>query len=236
MTLAGKKALVFGGTSGIGYATVRQLLQLGATVVGISRDPSKAEPLAGVTFEKCDVLDQEAMTKLFQAQAPFHIMICAATGGKRAMGPFLEMDLDEYQASFAKLWGYTNAVRLGTKHLTEDGNIVLVSGAAARVCKPGQVALSTVNSAVEQFARAVAPEISPRRINVVTPGLIETEMFGAAGDERSSKLQSMTAKNLIPRPGTPDEVAQAILFVATNGFVTGSTVDVDGGWKFSSAL
>ena len=177
-----------------------------------------------------------AMTKLFEAQAPFHIMICAATGGKRAMGPFLEMDLDEYQASFAKLWGYTNAVRLGTKHLTEDGNIVLVSGAAARVCKPGQVALSTVNSAVEQFARAVAPEISPRRINVVTPGLTETEMFGAASDERSSLLQAMTAKHLIPRPGTPDEVAQAILFVATNGFVTGSTVDVDGGWKFSSAV
>merc|ERR1712136_710456 len=140
-------------------------------------------------------------------------------GGKRAVGPFLEMDLDGYQASFDKLWGYTNAVRLGTKHLTENGSIVLVSGAPARRCKPGQA--------------AVAPEIAPRRINVVSPGLIETEMFGAASDERSSKLQAMTAKNLIPRPGTPDEVAQAIVYVATNGFVTGTTVDVDGGWLLS---
>mmetsp|Transcript_60769 Transcript_60769/g.161446 ORF Transcript_60769/g.161446 Transcript_60769/m.161446 type:complete len:234 (-) Transcript_60769:68-769(-) len=233
MTLAGKKALVFGGTSGIGYATVRQLLQLGATVVGISRDPSKAEPLAGVTFEKCDVLDREAMTKLFEAQAPFDILVNAATGGKRAVGPFLEMDLDGYQASFDKLWGYTNTVRLGTKHLTENGSIVLVSGAPARRCKPGQAAIASVGGAVEQFARAVAPEIVPRRINVVSPGLIETEMFGAAGDDRSSKLQAMTAKNLIPRPGTPDEVAQAIVYVATNGFVTGTTVDVDGGWLLS---
>ena len=55
-------------------------------------------------------------------------------------------------------------------------------------------------------------------------------MFGADDDERAAKLGQATAAHLIPRPGTPEEVASAVLFLATNRFVTGTTIDVDGGW------
>ena len=230
---AGKKALVFGGTSGIGLAAVNQLLEQGAQVVAISRDPSKAGDISGVTLEACDVRDVDALNQLFAAHAPFDLLISAATGGSRAAGPFLQMDLSAYQASFDKLWGYTNIVRLGTEHLSETGAIVLVSGAPARRAKPGQAALASVGGAVEQFARAVAPELAPRRINVVSPGVIDTPMFGPDADARGKMLQGATAKNLIPRAGTADEVAEAIVFVAGNEFVTGTTVEVDGGWILS---
>ena len=230
---AGKKALVFGGTSGIGLAAVNQLREQGAQVVAISRDPSKAGDIPGVTLEACDVRDVDALNQLFAAHAPFDVLISAATGGSRAAGPFLQMDLAAYQASFDKLWGYTNIVRLGTEHLTESGAIVLVSGAPARRAKPGQAALASVGGAVEQFARAVAPELAPRRINVVSPGVIDTPMFGPDAGARVKILEGATARNLIPRAGTADEVAEAIVFVAGNEFVTGTTVEVDGGWILS---
>ena len=231
--LQGKKALVFGGTSGIGLATAIKLRNEGADVLAISRDPKKAAAVADandIGLARCDVRDRDALDALVKQHAPVDIIIAAATGGKRAVGPFLTMDMDAYQASFDKLWGYANIVRYGTPHMAEDGCVVLVSGAPARKAKQGQVSLASVGAAVEQFARTLAPEIAPRRINVVSPGIIATPMFGDATDERSAKLTNATANHLIPRAGLPEEVAEAVMFVVKNKFVTGTTVDVDGGW------
>ncbi len=235
MNPSGRKALVFGGTSGIGLAAVQQLAARGASTVAISRSPEKAkDDVPGDTMLKaCDVRDREALSALFAKHAPFDILVCAATGGKRAAGPFLEMDLDGYQGSFDKLWGYTNCVRLGTEHMADDGTIVLVSGAPARKGRVGQIALASVGAAVEQFVRVLAPEIAPRRINVVSPGVVDTPMFGPEGEQRSGMLAGATAKHLIPRPGTPDELADGILFLIENDFATGTTIDLDGGWLLS---
>lgn len=234
MNVSGKKALVFGGTSGIGLAAAKQLAALGANVVAISRDPSRAGDVPkGITLAACDVLDRDGLAKLFAQHAPFDILVAAATGGARAAGKFLEMNIDGYKGSFAKLWGYANIIQLGTPHLTEKGAIVLVSGSPARKAKPGQVAISSVGGAVEALARAVAPEIVPRRLNVVAPGTIDTPMSSLTGAEREEAYRKQTGKNLIPRAGTADEVAQAIIFVIQNDFVTGTTVDVDGGWLLS---
>ncbi|WP_340109324.1 SDR family oxidoreductase [Pikeienuella sp. HZG-20] len=234
MDVSGKKALVFGGTSGIGLAAAKQLAALGAKVVAISRNPERAGDLgAGITLAKCDVLDRDALTALFKEHAPFDILVSSATGGGRAIGPFLEMDMDGYRASFDKLWGYANIVRLGAEHLSETGAIVLVSGAPAQKAKPGQAALSTVGVAVEALARAVAPELAPRRINVVSPGQIDTPMVALQGEERAALYAKMTAKNLIPRAGTADEVAEGIVFAIRNDFITGTTIQIDGGWVLS---
>ena len=90
-----------------------------------------------------------------------------------------------------------------------------------------------MGGAVEQFVRAIASEIVPKRINVVSPGLIDTPMFGPDAEQRQKMLGPATAGNLIPRAGTPEEVADAILFLVQNDFTTGTTVDVDGGWLLS---
>ena len=234
MDVNGKKAIVFGGTSGIGLATARRLADAGANVVAISRDPSKAgDPGPGITLEQCDVRDRDALQALFEKLAPFDILISAATGGARAVGHFLEMDMDGYQRSFDKLWGYTNVVRYGAGHLPDDGCIVLVSGTPARKMRPGQIAIGSVGGAVEAFVRGVTPELAPRRINVVAPGLIDTPMVSLEGAEREAHYRKATADILIPRAGTPDEIAQAIMLVVTNDFMTGTTIDVDGGLLLS---
>jgi NAD(P)-dependent dehydrogenase (short-subunit alcohol dehydrogenase family) len=234
MRIQGRKALVLGGTSGIGLAAAQQLAEAGAEVVAASRSDSNREIAARtlgpkVAIRQVDVLDRDGMRALFEEEAPFDILICAATGGPRAMGPFLEMDLDGFQRSFAKLWGYTNAVRLGAASMSEDGTIVLVSGYPARRPSPGASAISTVGNAVEGFVRAIAAEIAPRRINVVSPGVISTPMMSLDPEAREAFVATATKSFTIPRAGRSEEVASAILFLVENDFVTGTTVDVDGG-------
>lgn len=234
MDVAKKKAVIFGGTSGIGLAAAKRLVALGAEVIAVSRNPDKAGDVpAGITLKKCDVLDRDALQALLRECAPFDILVSAATGGERAIGPFLEMDMDGFKASFDKLWGYANVVRFGAEHLSDNGTIVLVSGAPARKTRPGQVAIGSVGGAVEAMVRAITAEIAPKRINLVSPGIIDTPMVAAQGDARATFYSKATGGNIIPRAGTADEVAQGIIFLIQNDFVTGTTVDVDGGWLLS---
>ena len=234
MDINGKKAIVFGGTSGIGLSATQMLSDKGAHVIALSRNPDKLKNVPkNVTTKKMDVLDRDALEKFFQEVGEYDILVNSATGGARAVGPFLSMDLDGYRASFDKLWGYTNVVRYGTKFLKNNGNIVLVSGSPARKCRPGQIAISSVGGAVEAFARGIAPEIAPKRINIVSPGIIDTPMSPLQGKEREDYYKNTTNNNLIPRAGTPDEVATGIIFAIENEFITATTIDIDGGWLIS---
>ena len=231
MEISDRKAIIFGGTSGIGLAVARQLAAEGAEVVAVSRNPDRAgDPGSGVRLARCDAREEAAVAALLAAEAPYDILISSATGGERAVGPFLTMDMDGYKASFDKLWGYANVVRHGAGRLPRDGCIVLVSGAPARRMRPGQIAIGSVGGAVEAFARGVASELAPVRINTVAPGQIDTPMSPLEGEARRAFYAEATVGNPIPRAGRPEEIAQAVLFAVTNDFITGTTIDVDGGW------
>jgi len=224
-----KKAIVFGGTSGIGLEIAKLLHRAGATVVTVSRRGAICKENDGMQNEVADVLDRNALEALFKKHAGFDFLVNAATGGSRAIGPFLEMDLDGFQGSFAKLWGYVNTVRLGAAYMAQDGAIVLLSGYPARKPRPGALAIGTVGNAVEGFVKLAAAEIKPLRINAVCPGLIDTPMFALEGEARENHFSNTTKDHLIPRVGQPEEVAAGAIFLLENQFVTGTIVDVDGG-------
>ena len=221
-----KKAIVLGGTSGIGLAAVEMLRDGGAEVIAGGRRQTEID---GVECVQVDVLDREALAALFEKHHGFDYLVSAATGGPRAIGPFLEMDLDGYQNSFAKLWGYVNSVRLGVPHMAQTGAVVLVSGYPARKWRPGTIAIGSVGGSVEAFTRLSANEIAPVRINGVSPGLIDTPMSTLEGEQRENYYRDGSANHVIPRAGTAEEVASAIIFLLQNEFVTGTIVDVDGG-------
>ncbi len=232
MKIEGKKIVLFGGTSGIGFSCAQMLSDKKAKIIySISRNPYKSDykPL-NLTYRKIDVLDEKSLASFFNEIGEYDVLINTATGGERALGPFRDMDLNGYRNSFRKLWGYTNTVRLGLKNLRKDGCIVLVSGSPARKCKPGQIALASVGGAVEAFSKSLAAEIIPIRINVISPGVIDTPMVTVKGEERVKLYESLTKENLIPRAGKPEEVAEAIIFSIENEFLTGTIIDVDGGW------
>jgi hypothetical protein len=85
-------------------------------VVAVSRDPNKAgTSIDGDSLAAVDARDSDAVSAFFESEEKIDILISSATGGSRAFGPFLEMDIDGFKGSFDKLWGYSNVVRYGTR-------------------------------------------------------------------------------------------------------------------------
>ena len=76
-------------------------------------------------------------------------------------------------------------------------------------------------------------ELAPKRVNVVSPGIIDTALFDWMGEEKDERVAAMTQGQLVPRIGKPQEVASAVIYLMQNGYATGTTVDVDGGQLLS---
>ncbi|MBL4581522.1 MAG: SDR family oxidoreductase [Gammaproteobacteria bacterium] len=232
--LTGKNVVIIGGTAGIGLAAAQAAVAAGAKVWVAGRSEEHieaAKKIANGSFEvrQADTHDAASLEVIFKEVGTVDHLVSAAVGGERTLKPFLEQTEDQFKAAYDKLWGYAKVVRTGAPYLAKDGAITLVSGSPARKIKPAQSPLSCVGASVENLVRCLAVEMAPVRVNVVSPGTVDTAMFDWMGDEKSDKLQAMTASHLIKRAGTSEEVAQGILFVMQNAFVTGTTIDVDGG-------
>jgi len=231
--LNGKKVIVIGGTSGIGLAAARQAAEKGATVWAVSRSEDRVKKVAaefpGIQFEVCDTHDIEALSELFSGASKVDHIVAAATGANRTMAPFMEQTDEQFREAFNKFWGYCNVVRQGVPFLSENGSVTLVSGIPARKCNPGMSSISCVGNAVEGLTRALALELAPKRVNVVAPGIIDTGMFDRFGDNKAEALEQMAKNILLNRVGAADEVASAIIMSMTNDFMTGATIDIDGG-------
>jgi len=233
-TLAGKNVVIIGGTAGIGLAAAQAAAAAGAKVWAAGRSEGHIETAkqisnGGFEVRQADTHDAASLEAIFREVGTIDHLVSAAVGGERTLKPFLEQTEDQFKAAYDKLWGYAKVVRTGAPYLAEDGAITLVSGSPARKIKPAQSPLSCVGASVENLVRCLAVEMAPVRVNVVSPGTVDTAMFDFMGDEKQEKLQAMTSTHLIKRAGTSEEVAQGILFVMQNSFVTGTTIDVDGG-------
>lgn len=236
--LINKNIVVIGGTSGIGLATAIAASEQGARVWAAGRSAEhmeKAKQATGgrVELVQLDTHDDAGLTQLFDSVGRIDHLVSAATGGTRTLKPFIEQTEEQFQAAFGKLWGYAKVARLGAPHVASDGSITFVSGAPARRFKPNMSALSCVGGAVENMVRCLAVELSPVRVNVVSPGIIDTALFDWMGPEKAERVAAMTQGQLVRRIGKPQEVASALIYLMLNGYATGTTVDVDGGQLLS---
>lgn len=232
--LAGKNVVIIGGTAGIGLAAAQAAVEAGAKVWVAGRSQQHidtAKALANGSFEvrQADTHNADQLKAIFEEVGTIDHLVSAAVGGERTLKPFLEQTEEQFKAAYDKLWGYGKVVRTGAPYLAADGAITLVSGSPARKVAVGQSPLSCVGASVENMVRCLAVEMAPIRVNVVSPGTINTPMFDHFGEKKAETLAVMTQSHLIKRAGTPEEVAEGILFVMQNKFVTGTTVDVDGG-------
>jgi NAD(P)-dependent dehydrogenase (short-subunit alcohol dehydrogenase family) len=231
--LAGRNVIVIGGTSGIGLATAVQAQENGAKVRAVGRSRERVDALTQshpeIEFSCLDTHDTPALKQFLESEAKVHHVVSAATGADRTIAPFMDQSEAQFQEAFGKFWGYCNVVRQCVPHLAKDGSITLVSGTPARKCNPGMSSISCVGAAVEALTKALALELAPLRVNVVAPGLIDTAMFDHFGESKTVVFDQMSQNIPLKRVGKASEVASAIIHTLCNSYMTGTTIDVDGG-------
>ncbi|MGQ9426211.1 SDR family NAD(P)-dependent oxidoreductase [Gilvimarinus sp. F26214L] len=232
--LKDKNVVVAGGTSGIGFAIADLASRAGARVWALGRtqkyiDQANQQAGGRIEFRQIDIHDGDALAQLLNEVGTVHHLVGSATGANRTIAPFMQQTHEQFSEAFGKFWGYTNLVRTGVPFMAENGSITLLSGTPSRKCRPGMSSISCVGNAVEGLCRAIAPEIAPIRINTVAPGIIDTTMYEWMADAKDERLHAMTAEQSIKRPGKPEEVAGAVVYLMTADYVTGTNIDVDGG-------
>ncbi len=220
--------MFIGGSSGIGLAAARRAVAAGWEVVLASRDPERAE--LDAERVALDVTDHDAVRSLFARLGPIDHLVCSTVA--RAGGPIKELDLDAARNAFeVKLWGPLAAVQAADVR----ESIVLVSGVAATTPMRGGTATAAVNGAIDALVRTLAVELAPVRVNAVSPGIIDTPTWAAMPDaDRDAMFTRLAGVLPARRVGTPDDLGDAIWLLLTNGFVTGTTLYVDGGHRLAA--
>ena len=236
--LSNRVALIIGGTSGIGLAIAKRFSEEGAEIyITGRREPELADlpqregaAIHAIRADAADLRDLERVFATVRSERNrLDILVVNAGLSEQAM-------LDEVtQVHFDRIFGLNVrsllfASQAGADLMGAGGAIVLIGSIASMIGTAGYGVYAASKAAARSFARTWANELAPKgiRVNIVSPGPIDTAMFAAVSADMRDALTT-----LIPlgRLGRPDEVAAAALFLASDesSFVTGTEVCVDGG-------
>ncbi|MFI5583596.1 SDR family NAD(P)-dependent oxidoreductase [Amycolatopsis sp. NPDC051758] len=237
--LAGRVALVTGGTRGIGLATVRALAEAGATVVLTGRDEARAKEAASAAGAAAglalDVTDAKAVSSLVRGVAKEHgkLDIVVANAGimEDALLGMIREELVDTTLS-TNVAGTLHTVQAAARAMMrkKTGSIVVLASIVGEHGSAGQTVYAASKAAVANIARSAAKELgrSGIRVNAVAPGVIETDL--TAGLSEDAKAEN-TGKTPLGRLGRAEDVANAIRFLVSDeaSFITGQVLGVDGG-------
>lgn len=235
MKLRGKRIVIIGGSSGIGLAAAKAALKEGATLVIASRseeklDRAKKEIKGDVESIVLDMSREEEMKNFFSKIGEFDHLV--TTGGVTLSGALHTADNAVVRSSFDnKFWGQYYAAKYGAPNILEKGSIVFFSGVLGLRPAPNTSIMAAVNGAIESLGRALAVELAPIRVNVIAPGYVETPRLANLIPEDLATIKEQIAQQVaLGRPGTPEEIAETVLYLLQNDFTTGSTICNDGGY------
>ncbi|MFC7331443.1 3-oxoacyl-ACP reductase FabG [Marinactinospora rubrisoli] len=227
-----RSVFVTGGNRGLGLAVARALAADGDRVAVGYRTGEPPDGLFGV---RCEVTDPDSVAEAFEQvekeQGPVEVLV--ANAGITRDTLMLRMDdatFDEVLETNLK--GTFRTVRTAASAMlaARRGRIVLLSSALGYLGSPGQTNYAASKTALLGLARSLAWELGARgvTVNLVAPGIIETDMTKVLSERRMTALMKMTP---LGRPGTPDEVAAAVRFLASDsaGYITGAVLPVGGG-------
>jgi NAD(P)-dependent dehydrogenase (short-subunit alcohol dehydrogenase family) len=249
LSLVGRKAFVTGAAAGIGQAIARHLARAGAHVALADRDAERvtaaAAELRGPQVQAeavvVDLADHEAVEPAIEAKAMGGLDILVNNAGIALQKPVLDTTVEDFQRIFAvNLFGLFAALRAAGRLMRAagtHGRIVNVASVAGLRGSMGRAAYGASKAAVLNLTQVAAVELAPYGItvNAIAPGPIETELTRQLHADSRPIWLSATPQG---RYGTPEDVAEAVLYLAGDaaGFVTGQVLAVDGGFSAAGLL
>ncbi len=241
----GKVALVTGGNSGIGLAVAQGLVDEGARVVIVGRNAETVARSAadlgaaarGVVADTSRLADLDRVIVATREFGGGRLDVLFANAGVGTFGPLAATTEAMWDTTFdINVKGVYFTVQKSVELMQAGGAIVLNASVAAGKGNPGSSVYGASKAAVRSFGRTIAAELVGRgiRVNVVSPGPIETPIFDRtkAPPQQVAEIKAaMLARNPMKRFGTTDEVTAAVLFLASDAasFITGVDLLVDGG-------
>ena len=244
MLLENKGAVVTGGSRGIGRAVAEALAAEGATVAVIYAGNTKAaedtvraiEEAGGKAFAvQCDVADEAAVTDMVKMvhEKLGTIDVFVNNAGITRDGLLMRMKREDWDAVLStNLTGVYNCTKAVTKIMMKQrsGSIINMTSVVGETGNAGQAKYAAAKAGVIGFTKSVAKELASRniRVNAVAPGCIDTDMTAVLSD---AVKEEMIKSIPLGRTAAPEEVAQAVVFLASQkaGYITGQTLNVDGG-------
>jgi NAD(P)-dependent dehydrogenase (short-subunit alcohol dehydrogenase family) len=242
--LEGKIALVTGGNSGIGLATAKQFVGEGAYVfITGRRDPELAAAVKeigqNVTPVRGDASKLDDLDRLFEQvkREKGRLDVVFANAGTAQLAPLEKITEEHFDAIFdVNVKGVVFTVQKALPLLPDGASVILNASIVTTKGWPQWSVYSATKAALRSFARTWAADLKDRhiRVNAVSPGITDTpglnELLVAAG-AGDQALKRLSAAAPLGRPGTPDEIARAVVFLASDdsSYVTGTELFVDGG-------
>jgi NAD(P)-dependent dehydrogenase (short-subunit alcohol dehydrogenase family) len=244
--LTGKIALITGGNSGIGFATAKHFVQEGAYVFITGRTQSKLDAAvkkigSNVTAVQGDVSNLADLDRLYDQikREKGHLDIVFANAGIAKYGALGTIDEEHFDSIFnSNVKGLLFTVQKALPLLPDGASIILNASVVGSRGLPTNSVYAATKAAVRSFARTWTTDLKPRhiRVNAVSPGPIDTEglreLFSSS-EVGKQRLESIKTTIPLGRLGTPDEIAKAVTFLASDdsSFITGIELFVDGGFN-----
>jgi NAD(P)-dependent dehydrogenase (short-subunit alcohol dehydrogenase family) len=231
-TLQDRTVVVVGRGSGIARAVTLLARSEGARVIVAGRDKDKladAYDDPGITADTVDVTDDTSIGALADRVGSVDHVV--STASARARGKLTELDRKNLQLSFdTKVIGPTMLAKYFAPRMNPGGSFVLFSGVNAFKVTVGYLGVAITNGAVDFLTRSLAVELAPIRVNTISPGVIDTGAWDTMGEGgKRAYFEHISGRNPAGRIGSPEDVANAVLFAMTNTFLTGVTLKIDRG-------
>ncbi|AZO22879.1 MULTISPECIES: SDR family oxidoreductase [unclassified Mesorhizobium] len=232
--------VIIGGSSGIGLATAKRLVSptMKVTITGRNEEKLRSALMSlGGTVGKAafDATRQDEVRQFFDDLGPFDHLVLAASGGK-GLGPFATLDLADIGSGVdEKVKPQLACLQAALPTLNKSGSVTFISAVSAQLAAPGIAGIGAINGMLLTVAPILAVELKPLRVNVVAPGVIDTPWWDFLPDEqRQAVFAEYAGKTPVGRIGRADDVAAAIAFLVSNGFMTGQVLTCDGGLRFAA--
>jgi NAD(P)-dependent dehydrogenase (short-subunit alcohol dehydrogenase family) len=242
MSLDGQQVVIIGASAGIGEATARAFAARGAAVTITGRSKERLDQAAQrigspVQVAEVDAVSRTALDAFFASTGTVDHLVLAASPGAVGAGPVATLDEAALRQAFdGKFFAHVQALQAALPRLRPDGSVTIITAASARAAFAGTAGLAAVNGALETMVAPLAVELAPLRVNAVSPGVIDTPWWNdMPDDQRRAYFDAVAAITPVRRVGQPADVAEAIVYLADAGFVTGAVLECTGGSHLTAA-